>query len=356
MPQSIMLHARVGHRLAAAFGLLSSMGIASVAVAETATFEVVLETSSVTTGVAFTLPFSGSLLGDYDARSNPDGTQTRPGLFGGSGNNPIDCQIDLELASDPTPTVPSGGIELDLTDLAAGTISIDAFEIDLLSGGTAGIGGELVIVYETFNTINPFSIYPGGVAIPVPLADASILRSEIVLTDSVPATATPVKGGFEFVAVMVATWTLEFDPGTGTQLQQIPVAIPLNGTVLGEAGLRTLAIDATFSQSGSQPLDLPVGPIPVPLPTLPPGGTANLLFSGIVGAVAFDTSLDLGLNAVEVVVVDPADLNGDGRVDAGDIGLLIAAWGPCTDCPADLDGNGLVDAGDLGLMIAVWTF
>lgn len=49
------------------------------------------------------------------------------------------------------------------------------------------------------------------------------------------------------------------------------------------------------------------------------------------------------------------DLDGDGRVDASDLGLLLAAWGPCPDCPADLEGDDSVGGGDLGALIAAWT-
>ncbi|MCP4835000.1 MAG: hypothetical protein GY895_09585, partial [Phycisphaera sp.] len=47
------------------------------------------------------------------------------------------------------------------------------------------------------------------------------------------------------------------------------------------------------------------------------------------------------------------DVNGDGIVNAGDLGLLIAAWGTA-DPTADINGDGTVDAGDLGLLIAAW--
>ena len=49
----------------------------------------------------------------------------------------------------------------------------------------------------------------------------------------------------------------------------------------------------------------------------------------------------------------PADLNGDGNVDSGDLGLLIAAWNT-DDAVADINGDGNVDSGDLGLLISEW--
>ena len=49
----------------------------------------------------------------------------------------------------------------------------------------------------------------------------------------------------------------------------------------------------------------------------------------------------------------PADLNGDGIVDGGDLGLLLAAWGTADEI-ADIDGSGDVNGADLGLILAAW--
>ena len=51
----------------------------------------------------------------------------------------------------------------------------------------------------------------------------------------------------------------------------------------------------------------------------------------------------------------PGDLNGDGRVDGADLGLLLAGWGTCgTPCPADLDANGVVNGADIGILLGNW--
>ena len=49
----------------------------------------------------------------------------------------------------------------------------------------------------------------------------------------------------------------------------------------------------------------------------------------------------------------PADVDGSGSVDGGDLGLLLAEWGG-SDPRWDLDRSGTVDGGDLGLMLAAW--
>lgn len=50
----------------------------------------------------------------------------------------------------------------------------------------------------------------------------------------------------------------------------------------------------------------------------------------------------------------PPDLDGNGLVDGGDLGLMLAAWGQGGDSASDLNGSGLVDGADLGLILAAW--
>ncbi|MEY4535323.1 MAG: hypothetical protein RLZZ246_1641, partial [Planctomycetota bacterium] len=48
----------------------------------------------------------------------------------------------------------------------------------------------------------------------------------------------------------------------------------------------------------------------------------------------------------------PADLDGNGLVDGGDLGLLLSGWG--APGAADIDGSGTVDGSDLGTMLSAW--
>ncbi|MEC9372334.1 MAG: hypothetical protein VYC34_00750 [Planctomycetota bacterium] len=49
-----------------------------------------------------------------------------------------------------------------------------------------------------------------------------------------------------------------------------------------------------------------------------------------------------------------ADFDGNGLVDAGDLGALLGSLGVCGGCPADLDGDGTVDAADLAMLLGSW--
>ena len=60
----------------------------------------------------------------------------------------------------------------------------------------------------------------------------------------------------------------------------------------------------------------------------------------------------------------PADLSGDGIVEAWDLALVLGAWNPCPSpctpgdpdqtCPADLSGDCIVEAWDLALLLGSW--
>lgn len=51
-----------------------------------------------------------------------------------------------------------------------------------------------------------------------------------------------------------------------------------------------------------------------------------------------------------------ADLDGDGKVDGSDLGMLLAAWGSDgRDSGADLDADGVVSGPDLARLLAGWT-
>lgn len=85
------------------------------------------------------------------------------------------------------------------------------------------------------------------------------------------------------------------------------------------------------------------------------------LVGGPIGHLLSAGKLD-GQSAVEVRALDwveaspctTFDLDGDGQVDAGDMGRLIGAWGRCRGCAEDFNGDGRVDGEDLALLFSEW--
>ena len=57
----------------------------TLAAATTYTVALVPAQSNLNTSTTVSAPIAGTFIGNYDATTNPGGTQTRPGLFGGSG-------------------------------------------------------------------------------------------------------------------------------------------------------------------------------------------------------------------------------------------------------------------------------
>jgi len=49
----------------------------------------------------------------------------------------------------------------------------------------------------------------------------------------------------------------------------------------------------------------------------------------------------------------PTDINRDGLINGGDLGLLLGAWST-SSATADINGDGNVDGADLGILLAAW--
>jgi hypothetical protein len=152
----------------------------------------------------------------------------------------------------------------------------------------------------------------------------------------VQATATSVPGVFQltFTLVNYASWS------TGHV-----VFIPTGG-------------NATFSPAIVNPPPIPpfgsqtIGPVTVST-TVTPGGqlcftignhSANWLECCFKEVCVFVPSITPSGN--------PADLNGDGVVNAADLAILLGAWGSAG--PGDLDGDGVVGSSDLAVLLGAW--
>ena len=82
--------------------------------------------------------------------------------------------------------------------------------------------------------------------------------------------------------------------------------------------------------------------------------TSAVTLQGTTALIDIEAGFDVAFAATV-----PADLDGSGTVEGADVGLLLAAWGPCSACspflcPADLTGDCAVDGADLGALLANW--
>jgi hypothetical protein len=321
------------------------------------TFEVDSEESTNQQSNTITLPFAGTFIGDYDEESNPGGTQTRPGLWGGSGNNPIPYSARFDIAGQTDGAI-SGSLQVDV-DLELLAANVSNLEIDLLGGVPGELGLGITIEYSTFNTINPFSIYPGGFEIPIPLGSAQLLTSVLRSEGVSPLVLDgPVDGVYTVEGVLAGLVTAVFQFGGQEQEFISPLAMPVTGTLVeGNVGLTlSLAFTADVDEEGVIDDLPPFEDIPMPLPTLPPSDeTANLLMSGSISGYHIVADQSILIVAHEVESDVPGDLDGDGLVNGADMGLLLVAWGTLDPGAADINGDGLVNGADLGLLLLAWT-
>ena len=308
------------------------------------------------------LETDGSLIGDFDAVDNPGGTQTRAGLFGGSGNNAIPVSADFAADSELASTV-SGGTTID-ADFGALTLSFDGFIADLLDGGEAGTDLSVTLLNELFRTVNPTFLYPGGVPITIPLGQpASVTRAIVTQTGAgqgtLTATADPDVFDFAFVLPAQADLTIAIGlPGaepTPTDLDAVPIALPLSGTLtrMGDGSIVLVVTASADTEPTTVPLELGDLPaFPLELPTLG-SETAGVVLTLTPSQIVFDSSLSVAL----VIIADApgcvGDWTGEGVVNVFDILAFLTDWNAMAPA-ADLNESGTVDIFDVLAFLESW--
>ncbi len=283
-----------------------ALATASVASTQSLPFDVSPAASSLDVLTTFELRLPGTLIGDFDAVANPGGTRTLPGIFGGSGNQPITIQLDLIGELDVN--APASGSFRVRPDVGAGTAEVDGLQLDLLPSGPSLQGGaaatlSLRLTYQTFRTFAPDSLFPSLVPLELPIGQAAISDLALVqgaaVVGTLTASATP--GVYDLAALVPATLSFVVDfNGQTTPVGPLPFAVPLNAALDLAACAPTLSGAANTAVNQTLPAPAPFGfeDLPFPLPTvLPPGSTANLLLSAELSEIVFDAALGLTLGA-----------------------------------------------------------
>ncbi|MFK7959045.1 MAG: hypothetical protein AB8G96_00845 [Phycisphaerales bacterium] len=340
--------------------VLAASPVALAGPADTWTLGLDEKASSATTSTALTADLAGFLIGDFDEETNPDGTLTRPGIFGGSGNQPVDLSVGVGVNGGSSADL-GGEFMMSVSD--AGVISLEGVELDLLGGAPAVLPLELDLLFQVFRTFNPDSLFPGGIPITLPFGDATL--ETLLASQGAPAigtlTETPDAGVFDVAIVVPLVLVGEVTVlGTPVPLPPTLLPIPLTGTLTLDGPEARLNVAATLDVN-----EVDEGPfkgvgltdLPFALPTvLPPGSTANVLISADLQEVGLAQSVSLAL--VATGTLDPGvlgDVTGDGLVDFADLLAVLANFGACEGCPEDIDGSGAVDFGDVLTVLGNWT-
>jgi hypothetical protein len=122
---------------------------------------------------------------------------------------------------------------------------------------------------------------------------------------------------------------------------------------------RTDVYGARIKPTGIPAVDDPAGFVikveedPVISPAMASLGGTTLEAVAVFRSEAPYAAYRLGLQVIGAVA--PAgDVDGDGDVDAADLAVLLAGWGPCSSCPSDLNGDAVVNAMDLAILLGNW--
>ena len=310
--------------------------------------------SRITQSTRLSLPLAGTWIGDYDATTNPGGTRTIPGLFGGSGNNaiPYSMTIRPEIAIDQA--VPTGGFTVSI-DAATGAISISGLTIDLLGASQGAVGTSILLTYSTFRSVSPSSTFIGISNLEIPLDAGTLDRADAVQTGPATGTATQGRDGSWSFALAVPVDIAVAGSAAGTPFASTaPGALALAGSIVLDGDQLTLASSGAVDESTAVPAAPPIVDVPIPLPTShPPGATANLQLIGTFTEGTATTVASASLDASGTRITVPGDLNGDGVVNGIDLGILLGAWG--ARGPADLNADGVVNGIDLGILLGNWS-
>lgn len=328
----------------------------AVSTAGAQTYEVVMDekSSQAILNIGLSVPLAGSFIGNYDATTNPGGTRTLPGVFGGSGNQPIPFSADVSASLDGN-EVPTGSMKV---VMGSGPLFLMTdMVLDVLGGGTAPILAGAELTFSTFRTFSPNSLYPGGPPFPITLPIGGITEFRFEQTMMATGVMLPGENHDTFFVLVPARLTFEMQIlDTTIGGEPIDVLLPSFGKI--ERNGDSISMWFSASDSGSNVWSIPIDPLvnePVELPTiLPPGQTANLLFNGEFEDVSTSRLLEVAIIGDGTPTDSIADINGDGLVNGADISEVLGFWGPCPGCAADINGDGVVNAIDLALVLGLW--
>jgi len=306
---------------------------------------------------------SGAWRGVYDPVTNPTGTKTLPGILGGSpsDNTPVPISMDFEVQ----PLLdgsPAGNLDI---DLQGPVVIIDGLAIDLLGGQTGTMDMTLEVIYDTFRSFDPDSLYIGGFPVNIPLGSADLTLATLTQTAPGVGVLGSNPAGQQTIDVVVPLDLLleTGSAGAVTPIGPIPLLVPLSGTVSQAGGVLSLvaALNLPFSQVTNDPFAGAVfadNPIDVPT-VLPPGGIANLLLDFLVDSITANGLLQVALVAdgglacgVQAFCPSVPNSSGLGAVlsSIGSVSLAAADLGfVVADLPANQFGMFIMSASEASI-------
>ncbi len=216
--------------------------------------------------------------------------------------------------------------------------------------GSDFISGTTIISSSQTGTTGWTNVNAGRVVAP---EGAQFGRIELRLAGS---------GTAQFDDVVVRKLEVTVPP---TDTQPPTVNIQGGGSILASNDVNVIRINATDNGSVSRVALRIVGGQTIATDTSPPYDIEidpTKLVNGDynIEAVAYDSANNATVSASKIVKLRLPDINRDGRVEIGDLSLVIASWNQSTASNGavtgyDLDGDGTVGIGDLTILISRWS-
>jgi len=301
------------HRSRLFWAILGAAGALRLAPAQQYDFNVVAPPSGISGNLAISARTQGTLVGNYNPDTNPNGTRTKPGLFGSFGpteNVPVEVSIGAAIGGNINRQ--AGGTFRATVNGSNNTITFENLSLNFLANGPAVLPVSITLAGQSFRTRNPNSTYilPSQ-GITLPIGTVNLSQFTAVQTGVGAGVLTPTGvDTYDFTAGVLVDLTLAADLLGNPLAQTIPFVLPLQGQVVvqGNSAVITSLQPLNFSQSFNPNLDLP--PFEFGLPTiLPPGSMANLIFDLTLEEIGFEVDLDINLRAEGTLVPEPASLS-----------------------------------------------
>jgi hypothetical protein len=253
---------------------------------------------------------SGTLIGNYDPLSTPDGTHTKPGFLqapGSTENVAVPVNSFNPDAIGTIPFSPTGTFNLSV-DTALGTVAVNALAADLLGSKAAGIPVNAAISFNSFRTSNPSSTYL-GIPLNLPMGNAVVTTLSVIqVPGQADGTLTPLGGdlyGFSVTPMVILSAKVDFQ-GSPLDMATDPTAFPLVGQVRLMGETATLDESAPLDMSSALAPDQPLSPLPYDLPGA--SAPAHLIFSLTLKTESTSVQGTQSLGATGAAVPEPGGI------------------------------------------------
>lgn len=312
------------------------------------TYNFTLQPSSMLSGTfSAEAPFTGSLIGNYNATSNPSGTRTLLGAFGfcSSGNQTVPLSGNGTASGNPTST-PTGSFNISF-NTAGNSATLNALDVNLLGTAEPAVATNISLTYQGFRTCQPTGFFP-GLTIPLDLGEATVnvLAASQTCSPSAGTLTQTAPGVYTFSIPTNLTLALTFTFNGAEQVAD-PTVVPVTLTGTATLSGATATVSASLNVMQHQEIEGPIPALenaPFDLPN-PLGGTVHLLLT----VTLTSSTVDLNANAVLVASGQQgptpcrADFNRDGSLNSQDFFDFITALFASN---ADFNCSGATDSQD----------